>query len=70
MKIIDNDSHYWLVGSAHSARPTSVGYVKLKRWIMHFYNKMHLIIMEETEWDAAGELGYMNMRILYFNALA
>ncbi len=31
--------------------------------------------MEETEWDAAGELGYMiqaaqNMRILYFNALA
>ncbi len=31
--------------------------------------------MEETEWDAAGELGYVipsaqNMRILYFNALA
>ncbi len=25
--------------------------------------------MEETEWDAAGELGYMNMIILYFNAL-
>ncbi len=26
MKIIDNDSHYRLVGSAHSARPTSAGY--------------------------------------------
>ncbi len=24
-KIIDNDSHYRLVGSAHSARPTSAG---------------------------------------------
>ncbi len=35
---------------------------------------MHLKIVEETEWDAAGEVGYMiqaaqNMRILYFNAL-
>ncbi len=38
-------------------------------------DKMHLNILEETEWDAAGELGYViqaaqNMRILYFNALA
>ncbi len=36
---------------------------------------MHLKIVEETEWDAAGEVGYVtqaaqNMRILYFNALA
>ncbi len=36
---------------------------------------MHLQIVEETEWDAAGKLGYviqaaLNMRILYFNALA
>ncbi len=36
---------------------------------------MHLKIVEETEWDAAGETGYeiqaaQNMRILYFNALA
>ncbi len=35
---------------------------------------MHLKIVEETEWDAAGEVGYMiqaaqNVRILYFNAL-
>ncbi len=30
MKIIDNDSHYRLVGSAHSARPTSAGCVKLQ----------------------------------------
>ncbi len=35
---------------------------------------MHLKI-EETKWDAAGELGYViqaaqNMRILYFNAFA
>ncbi len=30
MKIIDNDSHYRLVGSAHSARPTSAGRVKLQ----------------------------------------
>ncbi len=34
---------------------------------------MHLKIVEETEWDASGELGYViqaaqNMRILYFNA--
>ncbi len=38
-------------------------------------DKMHLKIVEETEWDAAGELGYViqaaqNMRIIYFNALA
>ncbi len=37
-------------------------------------DKMHLKIVEETEWDAAGELGYViqaaqNMIILYFNAL-
>ncbi len=36
---------------------------------------MHLKIVEETEWDAAGEVGYViqaaqNMRIIYFNALA
>ncbi len=36
---------------------------------------MHLKIVEKTEWDAAGEVGYViqaakNMRILYFNALA
>ncbi len=36
---------------------------------------MHLKIVEETEWDAVGEVGYViqaaqNMRILYFNALA
>ncbi len=36
---------------------------------------MHLKIVDETEWDAAGEVGYViqaaqNMRILYFNALA
>ncbi len=36
---------------------------------------MHLKIVEETEWDAAGEVGYViqaaqNLRILYFNALA
>ncbi len=36
---------------------------------------MHTKIVDETEWDAAGELGYViqaaqNMRILYFNALA
>ncbi len=36
---------------------------------------MHLKIVEETEWDAAGEIGYViqaaqNMRILYFIALA
>ncbi len=35
---------------------------------------MHLNIVEETEWDAAGELGYViqaaqNMRIHYFNAI-
>ncbi len=35
---------------------------------------MHLKTVEKTEWDAAGELGYViqaaqNMRILYFNAL-
>ncbi len=56
MKIIDNDSHYRLVGSAHSAGPTSAGCVKLQHWIMHFYNKMHLKIVEETEWDAAGKV--------------
>ncbi len=38
-------------------------------------DKMHLKRVEETEWDAAGELGNViqaaqNMRILYFNALA
>ncbi len=37
-------------------------------------DKMNLKIVEETEWDAAGEVGYViqpaqNMRILYFNAL-
>ncbi len=36
---------------------------------------MHLNIVEETEWDAARELGYViqaaqNMIIIYFNALA
>ncbi len=36
---------------------------------------MNLKIEEETEWDAARELGYVvqaaqNMIILYFNALA
>ncbi len=36
---------------------------------------MHTKIVDETERDAAGELGYViqaaqNMRILYFNALA
>ncbi len=36
---------------------------------------MHLKIVEETELDAAGELGYViqaaqNMKILSFNALA
>ncbi len=35
---------------------------------------MHLKIVKDTEWDAAGELGYViqaaqNMRIIYFNAL-
>ncbi len=35
---------------------------------------MHLKIVEETEWDAVGDLGYViqaaqNMQILYFNAL-
>ncbi len=35
---------------------------------------MHLNILKEIEWDAAGELGYVmqaaqNMRILYFSAL-
>ncbi len=34
-------------------------------------DKMHLTIVEETEWDAAGEVGYViqasqNMIILYF----
>ncbi len=42
---------------------------------MHFYGKNASKIVEETEWDAVGELGYViqsaqNMRILYFNALA
>ncbi len=37
-------------------------------------DKMHLKIVEETEWDAAGEVGYViqaaqNMIIIYFNAL-
>ncbi len=36
---------------------------------------MHLKIVEETEWDAAGEVGYViqaaqNMIILYFKALS
>ncbi len=36
---------------------------------------MHLKILEEIEWDAAGEVGYViqaaqNMIILYFNSLA
>ncbi len=36
---------------------------------------MHLKIVKETEWDAAGEIVYViqaaqNMRILYLNALA
>ncbi len=36
---------------------------------------MHLKIVEETEWDAAGEQGYLiqaaqNMIILYLNELA
>ncbi len=49
MKIIDNDSHYRLVGSVHSARPTSAGcsnYSTEKRISM---DKMHLKIVEETE---------------------
>ncbi len=54
MKIIDNDSHYRLVWSAHSARPTSAGHVKLQRRIS--MDKMHLKMVEETEWDAAGEV--------------
>ncbi len=38
-------------------------------------DKMHLNLVDKTEWDAAGEVGYMiqaarNMRILYFKALA
>ncbi len=38
-------------------------------------DKMHLKIAEETELDAAGEVGYaiqaaQNMIILYFNGLA
>ncbi len=39
MKIIDNDSHYLIVRSALSARPTSAGCIKLQHWIMHFYRQ-------------------------------
>ncbi len=55
MKIIDNDSHYRLVGSAHSARPTSAGCWNYSTEYRISIDKMHLKIVEETEWDAAGE---------------
>ncbi len=33
--------------------------------------KMHLQVVEETEWDAAGEVhAAQNITIIYFNALA
>ncbi len=38
-KIIDNDSHYRLVGSAHSVHPTSASCAKLQHWITHFYGQ-------------------------------
>ncbi len=73
MKIINDDSHDRLVGSAHIAYPTSASYVKLQHWITHF-DKMHLKIVEETEWDAARELGYVIQAAqtweFFFNALA
>ncbi len=55
MKIIDNDSHYRLVGSAHSARPTSAGCSNYSTENCDAHT-MHLKIVEETEWDAAGEV--------------
>ncbi len=69
MKIIDNDSHYRVC-------PQCMSNFSRLRQITALNNasidKMHLKIVEETEWDAAGELGYViqaaqNMKILYFN---
>ncbi len=56
MKIIDNDSHYWLVKSAHSDCPTSAGCSNYSTEYRISMDKMHLKIVEETEWDAAGEV--------------
>ncbi len=62
-----SNSHYRLVGSSQSARPTSAGCVKLQHWITHFC--LQNASKEEMEWDAVGEVGCViqagqNMRIL------
>ncbi len=56
MKIIDNDSHYQLVESAHMrvqlqpvAQITALNNAFL-------WKEMHLKIVEETEWHAVGEV--------------
>ncbi len=46
MKIIDNDSHYRLVESAHSARPTSAGCSNYSTEWRISMDKMHLKIVE------------------------
>ncbi len=80
MKIIDNDSHYQRFSlSISRVCPQCMSNFSRLRQITALnkasIDKMHLKIVEETEWDAAGELGYViqaapNMKILYFNALA